>query len=98
MRTKTAILTAALVAAGALSSMAQNVYSVNVVGYVNVTLNANKFTMVANPLNATDMTVGTMFPANTAGISLLKWGGSGFLANSFDPDFGWDNPGMVFAP
>jgi hypothetical protein len=38
MRTKTLLAAAALVAAGALTSQAQNVYSLNVVGYVNVTL------------------------------------------------------------
>jgi hypothetical protein len=33
--------------------MAQNVYSLNVVGYVNVTLPAHQFYCVANPLDAT---------------------------------------------
>src|SRR4051812_21647293 len=51
MRTKTAVLTAALVAAGAISSIAQNVYSVNVVGYVNVPVVANRFYMLENPLD-----------------------------------------------
>jgi len=51
MRTKTWFLTAALVAAGALTSMAQsNVYSLNVVGYVNVNLPSG-FSLVNNPLN-----------------------------------------------
>ena len=47
MRTKTLLLTAALAAAGVVSSMAQ-VYSVNSVGYVNLTL-PNGFSMIANP-------------------------------------------------
>jgi hypothetical protein len=52
MRTKTTLLTAALVAAGALTSMAQsNVYSLNVVGYVNVPVVGNGYTLVANQLN-----------------------------------------------
>lgn len=49
MRTKTLLLTAALVAAGAASSMAQ-VYSVNVVGYINKAL-PKGFYMVANQLD-----------------------------------------------
>ncbi|EEF62403.1 hypothetical protein Cflav_PD5038, partial [Pedosphaera parvula Ellin514] len=37
MRTKTTLLTAALLAVGAISATAQsNVYSLNVVGYINV--------------------------------------------------------------
>jgi len=39
-------------AASLASSMAQNVYSLNVVGYVNVTLPPAQFTAVANPLDA----------------------------------------------
>ena len=50
MRTKTLLLTAALVAAGVATSMAQsNVYSLNIVGYVNVPVTANKFYLLANP-------------------------------------------------
>jgi len=51
MRTKTMLLTAAMVAAGALSSVAQNVYSVNVVGYVNVPVFANRTYVLCNPLD-----------------------------------------------
>jgi hypothetical protein len=52
MRTKVLICSAAL-AASLASSMAQNVYSLNVVGYVNVTLPHGQFAIVANPLDAT---------------------------------------------
>jgi hypothetical protein len=51
MRTKV-LLCAVALAASLASSMAQNVYSLNVVGYVNVTLPSGKFTVVANPLDA----------------------------------------------
>jgi len=44
---------AAALAASLASSMAQNVYSLNVVGYVNVTLPPGHFYCVANPLDAT---------------------------------------------
>jgi len=50
MRTKALLLAAAFAAAGVSTSVAQ-VYSVNAVGYVNLTLPVG-FSMVANPLNA----------------------------------------------
>ncbi len=51
MRTKTILTAAALLAAGALTSMAQsNVFSLNVVGYYNVSL-TNGFQLVANQLD-----------------------------------------------
>jgi hypothetical protein len=54
MRTKT-LLCAAALAAGVVSSMAQsNVYSLNVVGYVNVPLKGGiNFNLLGNPLNNT---------------------------------------------
>jgi len=51
MRTKTLLLSAVLSAAGVASSMAQ-VYSVNAVGYVNVTLTAG-LSLICNPLKVT---------------------------------------------
>lgn len=50
MRTKTLLLTAAISAAGVATSMAQAVYSVNAVGYVNTTLVAG-FNLISNPLD-----------------------------------------------
>lgn len=50
MRTK-ALLCAAALAAGAATSMAQNVYSLNVVGYINLTL-TNGLNLIANQLDA----------------------------------------------
>ena len=49
MKTKTLLIAAATLAVGAISSQAQ-VYSQNVVGYVNVPIGANAFTMCANQL------------------------------------------------
>jgi hypothetical protein len=52
MRTKTLLLTAALVAAGVASSMAQsNVYSLNIVGYVNVPVTGGRLYILNNPLD-----------------------------------------------
>ena len=53
MRTKTLLLTAALAAAGAASATAQNVYSVNAVGYANVPMVAG-FNLVANPFSTSN--------------------------------------------
>lgn len=50
MRTKALLLAAAFAAVGVATSVAQ-VYSVNAVGYVNVSVNPG-FNMVANPLDA----------------------------------------------
>jgi hypothetical protein len=51
MRTKALILGAAFVAAGVASTMAQsNVYSLNIVGYVNVAVPAG-FSILSNPLD-----------------------------------------------
>jgi hypothetical protein len=60
MRTKTLLAAAAMMAAGLASSLAQsNVYSLNVVGYVNrVIPGPGKYSMLANPLNSTSNTLG----------------------------------------
>lgn len=54
MRTKSLCLAAAALAAGVLTSSAQsNVYSLNIVGYVNTVFKGGgAYTLVANPLNA----------------------------------------------
>jgi hypothetical protein len=70
MRTKL-LVAAAILAAGVATSMAQsNVYSLNVVGYVNKPFVAGGFTAAANPLNATNNSLntimkGTQVPDNT---------------------------------
>jgi hypothetical protein len=83
MRTKLAVLTAAIVAAGALSSQAQsNVYSLNVVGYVNVTM-TNGFSFIANPLDldgtGTNNTIVGVFSNSLPNNSqVFKFTGGGF--------------------
>jgi len=67
MRTKALLLAAAFAAAGVSTSVAQ-VYSVNAVGYVNVTAPSG-YSMIANPLNAGagNNTVAKLFaPANVS--------------------------------
>jgi ribosomal protein L24E len=77
MRTKTLICAAALLAAGVATSMAQsNVYSLNVVGYVNVNIvGLGNYSMVANPLNNANNGITNIFPGSsmTDGANILRW-------------------------
>jgi hypothetical protein len=98
MRTK-ALLVAATLAAGALTSMAQsNVYSLNVVGYYNITVPANKYALIANQLNTTNQTVTSVLATVPGGTAVLKWSGTTFAANNFDATFGWDDPTETVVP
>lgn len=60
MKIKALIITAALVVAGAASSMAQ-VYSANAVGYVNMSLPVG-LSLIANPLNNGDNNLDVVLP------------------------------------
>jgi len=72
MRTKT-LLCAAALAAGVASSMAQ-VYSLNVVGYVNVpTLGGSRFNMMATPLNKTNNNLTNLFSVAQDGDAIFTW-------------------------
>jgi hypothetical protein len=85
MRTKTMLLSALLGTLGSVSLMAQsstNVYSLNVVGYVNVVIPANGYAIVSAPLVASpDNTLNTLFP-NTTG-TYLKVKVYKFIAGSY---------------
>lgn len=95
MRTKTLLLTAALSVATVATSMA-DVFSVNVVGYVNVTL-TNGFTLVANPLTGATNTVAALFPNPPDQLTIYKFTGGGYAINAFE--FGaWANPTQTFLP
>lgn len=63
MRTKTLLLTAAVGMVGIATSLAQ-VYSVNAVGYVNITIPANgtDLALIANPLIGTNNELNTVLP------------------------------------
>jgi hypothetical protein len=83
MRTKTLLGLAAL-AAGAATAVAQsNVYSLNVVGYINVTAPANQLVMIANQLNTTNNTIGSLIPTGPPGAQLYTYNG-GYSAYTFD--------------
>lgn len=83
MRTKSLCLAAAALLGGVLVSSAQsNVYSLNIVGYVNVPFAGNsKFTLVANPLNTTNNTLDALIkPSLPVGGKVLKWNGTSFTS------------------
>jgi hypothetical protein len=88
MRTKTLILSVLLGAAGVSSSLAQSsVYSLNAVGYVNVTCPPG-FSLIANPLNTTNNSLNSLLPYNNGAIpvntQIFKYGASGYQIATMD--------------
>jgi hypothetical protein len=92
MRTKTILLTAALVAAGVATSMAQsNVYSLNVVGYVNLSITPG-YNLIANQLDVDG--IDNVNTALTNGVpdqsQLFTWNGTTFNPSiTFFAGTGW---------
>ena len=73
MRTKTLFLTAALSAVGMATSMAQTVYSVNIVGYINLPV-VHGLSLVANQLNAApNNSVVGLFGTPPGGLTINKF-------------------------
>jgi hypothetical protein len=95
MRTKTLLLSAVLGVAIVATSLAQ-VYSVNVVGYVNKDIPAG-LSMIANPLKSTSDTLGALIPAPPLFSNFYKWNGAGFDIATFTLA-GWDLPALTLNP
>jgi hypothetical protein len=98
MRTKTLLLTAALSVATVATSMA-DVFSVNVVGYVNTTVPPG-FSIINNPLNTTNNTLSSLLPNPPANTTIYKFNGSYQIANFALDDnnnLSWDN-NLTLAP
>ena len=100
---KTLLIAAAALAASVISSQAQ-VYSQNIVGYVNQILPAG-FSTIANPLdNSTGASATNLFDTTSGGNDgsvLLTWTGSSFAQAVFDSSksSGFsDNGGIVTLP
>jgi len=93
MRTKTLFLAAAALAAGLATSMAQNVYSVNIVGYVNVTNPATAYTLFANPLDNGTNDLYILLPGAPNGAKVYVLSGGTLLLTQksgkgvWSPDF-----------
>jgi hypothetical protein len=98
MRTKTLLLSAAVGVAGLVAASAQTVYSVNSVGYVNLTLPVG-FSIMANPLDTDDNTVASLLPTGSLPnfSTISKWNGAGFDINTLTPG-GWTVPTMTLNP
>ena len=95
-----AILAAGLVmAAAAVQSSAQTVYSVNAVGFVNVNFPSG-FSIGSNPLEGATNTVAALFPSTTPnGSTVFKFNPAGGSFSSATFFFGtWDNPTMTLVP
>jgi hypothetical protein len=75
-----------------------NVYSLNVVGYVNTPIGAAGYTLVANPLNdGLGNVVSNLVPASLpVGAKVLTWNGAGYVTSSKKAG-GW-SPSQVIAP
>jgi len=95
MRTKALLLAAAFAAAGVATSMAQ-VYSVNAVGYVNVSI-PNGFSMVSNPLKAADDSIQSLFKNITPSIP-LGFKIFAFQNGAFLPTISYDDIAGVYIP
>lgn len=98
MRTKTLLLTAALSAAGVMATMAAGVTSVNVVGYINVSVPSG-FSFIANQLSAQNEKISALISRPPDGTVVYTWE-NGFAANSFNlfGDETWDNPDTILTP
>jgi len=103
MKTKSLILTALLSVAGSAGLMAQsNVYSLNIVGYINQTIPAG-YSMIANQLNASpDNKVSTIFASAPDQTTVFKFDhNSGSYAQAqYFRGIGWfgDDPNMSVSP
>jgi hypothetical protein len=92
MRTKV-LLCAAALAAGIACSSAQNVYSLNVVGYYNITVGAGQQIMLANQLDSGTNTIGSLLapPMVNDGDHLYKFVNGAYVASAYSTDDGqWD--------
>jgi hypothetical protein len=98
MRIKTLLCLAALTAAGVTASMAQsNVYSLNVVGYVNVPIyGGGQYNMICNPLNNANNSISNLFN-NFAqeGDQIFRWDVNAYDFSATTPTYSgghWANP------
>lgn len=100
MKAKTLLAAGLMMAATAASSLAQTVYSVNAVGFVNVECPPG-FSLIANPLAAATNTVAVLFPAPTSGTVIFKFNPvtGGFVSSTFSTFLGgWTDPNMSLVP
>ena len=95
MKTKALLAAGLLMAATAASSVAQTVYSVNAVGFVNVEIPPG-FSILANPLEGAANTVSALFPSVPNTSVIFKFTGSSYSQNTYF--LGWDFPNQTLVP
>jgi hypothetical protein len=78
---KTLLIAAAALVAGVISSEAQ-VYSANIVGYVNVTMPAGALVLTSNPLDNGTNTANDLLASLPNKSQIQLWNGSGFTPYS----------------
>jgi hypothetical protein len=101
---KTLLIAVAALAAGIVSSQAQ-VYSQNIVGYVNVASPAG-FSIIGNQLDTGTNTLANLLPAPANGTTIYKYGSAGYVGFTYVNGWGADgtntlNPGeaaFIFCP
>jgi hypothetical protein len=100
MRTKSLLLAAAALAAGALSSQAQTVYSANIVGYVNTVIPSGGYQLIAPSLSVTSTnSAEDVLPALQNGDVILLWSGSTYLEYTYGAPGQWQYPdGVTVGP
>jgi len=82
---KTLLIAAAALAAGIISTQASSVYSQNIVGYVNTTLQPG-FNLIANPVNTgVSNGVNEIFPNVADGDIFVFWNGGGYDQVEYSP-------------
>jgi len=87
-------MTAVLGAASIATSLAQTVYSVNAVGYVNVTVPAGKFALLANPLDqGTNNTIATVLAGVPAGTIVYPYVSGSFASATLRSSGTWTGNG-----
>jgi hypothetical protein len=96
MKTKALLLTVAVTAVALATSMAQ-VFSVNVVGYVKLTIPAGKLQLLANPLNQPNNDLNIILPlkddGSQDGVTIYRFDP---VSGSYRNAIGWagNGPGM----
>ncbi len=97
MRTQLILTTAAIGVAGSLGAVGQ-VYSVNAVGYINITVPAKSYVLAANQLNSGGNKLSEVLPTAPDGTVVFKYTqAGGFSANGVE--FGaWGDPNQVVKP
>lgn len=95
MRTKTLLAAAVVAGLGAASAYGQ-VFSANIVGYVNVDL-PKGYSIIANQLNASpDNKIVNVIPTIADNTVLYKYGAAGFTVNTYAG--GWDDEAQTLSP